>query len=186
MDAEPSFTRATSLAPAAHPPLIRSAPHCPRREPAAPPPSAHAPGGRLAQARDPRPHLEGHCCNRRRDPAHASALEDGGERRSSPSHHPLPRPWRDGGRVATLRACWSSTATTSRSGAWAHDVAHRVSDGRVTSQAGRSAAHRRRAAPSCAPSVTSSMNVGISAGSAEFGIRLLPLGRIPRANVPQP
>ena len=30
MDAEPSFTRATSLAPAAHPPLIRSAPHCPR------------------------------------------------------------------------------------------------------------------------------------------------------------
>ena len=36
------------------------------------------------------------------------------------------RPWRDDGRVATLRACWSSTATTSRSGAGARCGAPRV------------------------------------------------------------
>ena len=95
------------------------------------------------------------------NPAHASALEDGGERRSSPSHHPLPRPWRDGGRDATLRACWSSTATTSRSDAGARRGAPRVrrpghvpsrsfsTDGRAANLRGsRRPSPRPRTAPS--------------------------------------
>ena len=105
------------------PPGLLRTPRIPRRpRPPARPVAGHPRPRlllRLAQERDPRPHLGRDRRGRRRHPALAGPLEDLGGADSPDLTTRSPRPWRDGGHAATPTARSSSTATASPSAAGA-------------------------------------------------------------------